>query len=615
MCADCRAEYDDPRDRRFHAQPIACPACGPRLEWLAGPTARAGEALPPLEAAALALEAGAIVAIKGLGGYHLACDATSEAAVAELRRRKGREARPFALMVRNVEAARSLVDLAPGAERLLASRERPIVLVPRRTAAAAGVADAVAPGIPLLGVMLPYTPLHALLTARLACPIVLTSGNLSDLPMCFRDDEAGTVLAPIADGLLRHDRPIAWRCDDSVVRWTGARAVPIRRSRGYAPRPLAVAPAAARPLLAMGGHQKNAFCLLRGGQAFMSHHIGDLDEFEAARSLRETVSHYERLLAITPAAIACDLHPDYESTRFARERAAALGLPLVAVQHHHAHAASVMAEHRLAGPALGVILDGTGFGTDGTIWGFEFLGVDGARMERLGHLEPVRLPGGEAAVREPGRMALAHLAAAYDGELPALDLPLLTSLDPARWAVLERMLATGINAPLAASAGRLFDAVAAILGGRERAQFEGQAAMELEGIARPGPAEPLPVALVGAPDAAFTIAFAPAIRALAEARAGGGDSGLLSARFHATVVAALVLGAERARETHGLERVVLSGGSFQNAILLDGAVAALERAGFATFTNERVPPNDGGLALGQAAVAAWRLAAAGDVTG
>jgi hydrogenase maturation protein HypF len=540
------------------------------------------------------------VAIKGLGGYHVACDATAGAAVDELRRRKGREARPFALMVRDLDQARALCDLDEGGARLLRSRERPIVLLPRR--AGGPVASGVAPGVGTLGLMLPYTPLHALLMGRLAVPIVLTSGNLSDLPMFYRDDEADEGLAAIADATLAHDRPIAWRCDDSVVRWTGRRAIPIRRSRGFAPRPLSIA--SSRPIAALGGHLKNAFCLVKGDRAILSHHIGDLDELEAMRSLRATLAHYERLFAIAPAVIACDLHPDYASTHVGRELAESRGLPIVAVQHHHAHAASVMAEHGLAGPALGISLDGTGLGADGTVWGFEFLAIDGASLERLGHLETVRIPGGESAVREPRRMALAWLRAAYGGELPRLDLPLLTGLDPASWQVLERMLAAGVNAPLGSSAGRLFDAVAAILGIREQAQFEGQAAMELEAIASAGPAEAFPVEIGEGAGGAFAVKFGAAVRQIAEARSRGEDASHLSARFHRTVIAAIVAGAVRTREQRGLETALLSGGSFQNAILLDGAHEALEAAGFAVYTNERVPPNDGGLALGQAWVAA-----------
>jgi hydrogenase maturation protein HypF len=612
MCGPCRAEYEDPLDRRFHAQPTACPACGPSLAWReegeGGPRGREA-----LELAAERLEAGAIVAIKGLGGYHLACDARREDAVAELRRRKRRYAKPLALMVRDLDAARDLCALDPAAEASLISPRRPIVLLPRRPGA--GVAPSVAPGVPTLGLMLPYTPVHELLLERIGWPLVLTSGNVSDEPMAYVDEEARERLAGIADAFLAHDRAIVMRCDDSVVRWTGRRSVMIRRARGYAPQPVFLNPPAALPILALGAHQKNAICLARGPHAFVSHHIGDLDTPEAVAGLEEAVGHYERLFEIEPALVACDLHPDYRSSTLALELARARGLPLVRVQHHHAHAASVAAEHGIEGPFLGISLDGTGFGTDGTIWGFEFLEVEGARMRRLGRLQTVPMPGGEAAVRETWRMACAWLRAAF-GELPDLPLPVLERLDRATWATLERATDAGLNAPLCSSAGRLFDAAAAIAGLRDRADYEGQPAVELEGEAPRGRFDPWPFELSHArlEDHAgyeeedgrdgFEVRFAPAIRALAEATAGGMECAEAAARFHATVVAAIAAGAERARRERGLRVVALSGGTFQNAIVLEGAIDALAAAGFDVRINERVSPNDGGIALGQAAVAA-----------
>lgn len=596
LCPECRTEYESPEDRRFHAQPIACPACGPQLRWRSTDGDRTADALA---AAARTIAAGGLVAIKGVGGFHLACDAAHEAAVERLRAGKERSEKPFALMVPDLATARRLCELDAAAERLLAAPERPVVLLPRRPDAA--VAPGVAPGGALLGLLLPYSPLHELLMEQLGRTIVLTSGNRGGEPMAIADDEAVAGLGGLADGFLTHDRPIAVRCDDSVVRWTGRRMIPIRRSRGWAPRPVKVG-RTGRPVLALGGHEKNTFCLLQEGRATLSHHIGDLDTVEAIRDLRSALSHYQRLLDFTPQAVACDLHPDYASTGLARELAAGRGLPLVQVQHHHAHVLSVLAEHELAGPALGIVLDGSGLGTDGTVWGFEFLEVDGGRMARLGHLEQVRLPGGEAAVREPWRMALAWLLQAWNGELPALDLPVLAAEPRARHAV-ERLVARGIQAPLASSAGRLFDAVAALLDLRRCVSFEGQAAMALEALAAAGPARPYPFALEPTADG-FLLRFSPAVRALAEEAAAGGDPGWIAARFHRTLVDSLVAGAHRAREERGLERVVLAGGCFQNALLLDGAHGALAAAGFAVLVPSSVPPNDGGLALGQAVAAA-----------
>lgn len=620
MCDPCRVEYEDPRDRRFHAQPTACPSCGPSLAWVApGEERLGGDAA--LRRAVAWLENGRIVAVKGLGGYHLACDATNEEAVARLRRRKHREARPLALMVVDLEAARALGEVEPAAEAFLDSIRRPIVLLPKREDA--GLAPSVAPGL-TVGVMLPYTPLHALLMEAVAGPLVMTSGNLTDEPMAYQDPEALERLGDIADGFLTHDRPIVMRCDDSVVRWTRRRPLMIRRARGYAPQPVFLSPPAATPVLALGAHQKNAICLAREGHAFVSHHLGDLDTPEAVAALEEAVGHYERLFELEPEVVACDLHPDYRSSRLAAEIAEARALPLVRVQHHHAHAMSVAAEHGLTGPFLGISLDGTGLGTDGTVWGFEFLAVDGAEMRRLGHLQTVPMPGGEAAVREPWRMACAWMAAAF-GELPDLPLAFLGRLDHDAWSLLERAAEKGIDAPRCSSAGRLFDAVATIVGLRDEAEYEGQPAIELEGQAATvldpldGPLpEPWPIELADPvpwereghmerPDGeGFEIRLASAIGAIAEAVAGGAKVPRVAARFHATVVHAILAGARRVREREGLETVVLSGGTFQNAIVLERSIVALEERGFDVRINRRVSPNDGGIALGQAAVASAR---------
>jgi hydrogenase maturation protein HypF len=619
MCGPCRAEYEDPRDRRFHAQPTACAECGPTLAWTAlGEPPLRGEAA--LARAVTALREGRIVAVKGLGGYHLACDATDEAATARLRARKRREARPFAVMVADVAAAAELGEVDPGAEVALTSIRRPIVLLPRR--ADSRLAPSVAPRVPTVGLMLPYTPLHHLLMAAVERPLVMTSGNLSDEPMAYEDDEARNRLGGIADAFLTHDRAIVMRCDDSVVRWTRRRPLMIRRARGFAPQPVFLLPPVQEPVLALGAHQKNAICLAREGHAFVSHHLGDLDTPQAVTALEAAVEHYERLFQIAPRIVACDLHPDYRSSRLAAAIAAERGLPLVRVQHHHAHAMSVAAEHGWTGPFLGVSLDGTGLGTDGTIWGFEYLEVEGSRMRRLGRLQPVPMPGGEAAVRQPWRMACAWLTAAFVG-IPEMPLRFLQRLDRGAWSLLERATARGVNAPLCSSAGRLFDAVAALADLGDEAAYEGQPAVELEGRAAsvldPGSGrlpEPWPFDLVESTldvgegqsvTAGFELRFAPAVAAIARALTEGMDVPEVAARFHATVVHAIVAGAERAREQAGLTRVALSGGTFQNAIVLEGTVDALSTAGFDVRINERVAPNDGGIALGQAAVAADRV--------
>ncbi|MDX1661090.1 MAG: carbamoyltransferase HypF, partial [Gemmatimonadota bacterium] len=616
MCDPCRAEYEDSRDRRFHAQPTACPVCGPSLAWIApGEDRLRGDAA--LARAVAWLRDGRIVSIKGLGGYHLACDATDEEAVARLRRRKRREAKPLALMVADPGAARRLGHVEFAAEDALSSIRRPIVLLPKREGS--GLAPSVAPDVPTVGVMLPYTPLHSLLMEAYGGPLVMTSGNLTDEPMAYEDHEALERLGGIADGFLTHDRAIVMRCDDSVVRWTRRRPLMIRRARGYAPQPVFLSPPTPRPVLALGAHQKNAIALAREGHAFVSHHLGDLDTPEAVAALEEAAAHYERLFEIEPEMVACDLHPDYRSSRLAAEIAEARDLPLVRVQHHHAHAMSVAAEHGWTDPFLGISLDGTGLGTDGTIWGFEFLAVDGSEMRRLGHLQTVPMPGGEAAVKSPWRMACAWLTVAF-GEVPELPLGFLERLDRERWGVLERAVERGINAPLCSSAGRLFDAVATICGLRDEADYEGQPAIELEGEAArvldpvegelptPWPFEVVePAPWDGEGDSGaegFEVRLAPAVGSIAEALAAGSDVPDVAARFHATVVAAIVRGAERAREREGLETVALSGGTFQNAIVLERSIDALSSRGFDVRINEAVSPNDGGIALGQVAVAA-----------
>ena len=580
MCAACAAEYEDPGNRRFHAQPNACRACGPRARLVGS------DADDAVAAAAEALQDGAILAIKGLGGYHLACRADDEPAVAALRARKHREDKPFALMAPTVTAARALVELGATDEALLVARERPIVLARRR--AEARVAGAVAPRAPELGVMLPYSPLHHLLLADVGVPLVLTSGNVSDEPIAYRDDEAQQRLADIADGFLVHDRPIQTRTDDSVVRTVGGRPLMLRRSRGYVPGSIRLPVAARRHVLACGAELKSTFCLAKGERAWVGHHIGDLQNFETLRSFTEGIAHFESLFAVTPEVVAHDLHPEYLSTKVALERE---GVELVGVQHHHAHLAACLAEHGETGPAAGAVYDGTGYGSDGTVWGGELLTGDLRGFERVGTLHAVRMPGGEAAIRQPWRMA-----AAYTGDEE------VARRHPDHWAAVVAMAAKGINSPLTSSAGRLFDAAAALLGVRDAINYEGQAAVELEQLADPGEAGVYPAAVeAGAP---FTICGTDLLHAVIEDRTGGVPAPVIAARFHRGVARFVEAGCLLMRERYGLDTVALSGGVFQNLLLLHDTVGRLEARGFRVLLHSRVPCNDGGISLGQAVVAA-----------
>jgi hydrogenase maturation protein HypF len=602
LCPACRAEYDDPADRRFHAQPTACAACGPRLRALNArgePVATAA----PLADFVEALRAGKIGALKGLGGYHLVCDARKPSAVAELRRRKHRDEKPFAIMVADVAAAEALCEVGDVERALLRSPPCPIVLLRRRLPGA--VAEEVAPRNPWLGVMLPYTPLHhLLLRAAAGTPLVMTSGNRSDEPIAYQDDEARARLAGIADCFLVHDRPIHLRCDDSVTRVVDGLELPVRRSRGYAPRPIELPLECPRPILAVGGQLKGTFALGRGRQAFLSHHLGDLDHYDAYQAFVRDIALYQQLFGVRPQRLAHDLHPDYASTRYARERTAREGNELLGVQHHHAHLASCMAEHGLTEPVIGVTFDGTGFGADGAVWGGEFLTGDYRQFRRAAHLRYVGMPGGDQAIREPWRMALAHLADA-GAVLPALT----ARLSAVQIRTMTTMLERRFNTPLTSSAGRLFDAVAALAGVRDRVRFEGQAAIELEGLATevaPDGTYPVEVSRPcdGEADAPLVVDTRPLIRAVAaEARQGVGAA-RIARRFHTALVDLVAAGCGRVRETTGLGVVVLSGGVFLNALLTGEASARLRREGFRVYRHRRVPPNDGGLSLGQLAIAA-----------
>ncbi|MDQ6725079.1 MAG: carbamoyltransferase HypF [Actinomycetota bacterium] len=620
MCADCRREYEDPADRRFHAEPNCCPACGPHLTLLSpdgGVLAKAGDAV---DRAIALMAGGSIVAVKGLGGYHLACAADDGTAVAELRRRKARDDKPFAVMVPDLDAAGALCDLTVEAARALASPRRPIVLAPRKPGA--GVAPGVAPGLPELGLMLAYTPLHVLLMARAGRPLVMTSGNLSDEPIAHDDADALVRLGPMVDAILTHDRAIHIRCDDSVVRAapphelvapsatsgterpqfageTGGRVQMVRRSRGFAPEPIALPTPARHHVLAVGAELKATVAVAKGANLIASHHIGDLEHLAAYRSFLQAVDHLCHLTGVTPALVAHDLHPEYISTKFAAD----LDLPAIGVQHHHAHVASCLVEHGRTEAVVGIALDGLGLGTDGTAWGGELLVADLDGFRRVGHLRQVALAGGDRAAREPWRMAVAWLAAAL-GEDEAARYG--RSVDE-RWpAVLA--LARRPDALLTSSAGRLFDAVAAILGLRARITYEAQAAIDLESVAfgqplaGPGGYElavtRTPVGLVLDP--------APLLARLVADRDAGVAPAVTSAGFHAGLGRGVARAAALVASDEGLDTVALSGGVFQNSRLTDVVADELRAAGLDVLVHRRVPPNDGGISIGQAAVAARR---------
>jgi hydrogenase maturation protein HypF len=600
MCARCRAEYGDIDDRRFHAQPVACPDCGPTLAYRE-PEA-AGEAA--LTAAVQALREGRIVAVKGLGGFHLACDATNDASVQLLRERKGREEKPFALMAPSLDAIRTFCDVPDHALGLLTGAQKPICLLPKL--ASSPVAPSVAPDSACLGAMLPYTPLHRLLLEEGGfTALVMTSGNLSDEPLATDNDEALRRLGHIADGFLFHDREILVGCDDSVVRPTSAGTIMMRRARGYAPFPVRL-PQAQVPVLALGAHLKNTICLTKDEYAFCSQHLGDLDDAETLRFLERSVEHLASILRVEPEAIACDLHPDYLSSRHAEALADRRDLPLVAVQHHHAHIASVMAERGITDPMVGVACDGTGLGEDGTVWGCEIMVGDAAGFERKAHLAYVPLPGGDRAVREPWRMGAVYLDGAFGADFAdALGIPFCSDFDRNAWRLLRALVEKGLNAPQASSAGRLFDAVAAITGVQQVCTYEGQAAMRLEASA--GDTDRVYPFDLRERGALIAMEPAPTIRAIVDDMRAGRSVAEISGAFHNTFVAMLAETAARIAREAGLTRVALSGGTFQNERVLTGLCRALTEAGFEPLIHDQIPCNDGGLSLGQAVVAAAQL--------
>ncbi len=604
MCADCRREYENPEDRRFHAQPNACPVCGPHLvlAGVDGPVSLPTSTRGILEYVADRLRAGAIVAWKGLGGYQLACDARRSDAVNELRGRKRRSEKPFAIMVANAEVAETLCFVSEDERAALVSPERPIVLLRRRVDAE--LADGVSPGNPTTGVMLPCTPMHDVLFRLLRerwqsePALIMTSGNVSEEPIVIEDAEAEDRLAGIADVFAHHNRRIHTRVDDSVVRVVAGQTMLLRRARGYAPHPIWLGRGEAE-VLACGAQLKSTLCLTRAGFALPSQHLGDLENYETLRFFEETLERMRRLFHVTPTAVAHDLHPGYLSTQFALQQS---DLQPIGVQHHHAHIASCMAEYHLDGRVIGVAWDGTGFGTDGTIWGGEFLVAGYTGFDRYARLRPVLLAGGDSGIREPWRVARSYLLDAF-GESTLLDGRWSTTASADRIRIVDGMLRRRINTIPTSSAGRLFDAVASLVGLRHSVSFEGQAAMLLEAAAEIGPPSLPPYEFAVTGSGSMEVDLRPMIREIVSELEGNRPASQIARRFHRTMVEVVTTVCRRIRKDLELNRVCLSGGCFQNALLLTGCLESLKEAGFEVFIQREVPANDGGISLGQAAVA------------
>ncbi len=604
MCAACQAEYENPDNRCFHAQPDACWDCGPQLQLWSTDGSLIDVAEPLREAARL-LEQNSIVAVKGLGGFHLACNARSGAAVNLLRERKKRVEKPFALMIRRIEDAERFCMVEEAARKLLLSIERPIVLLPRKSEAP--LPASIAPGNRYLGLFLPYTPLHHLLfSSGQYDALVMTSGNLSEEPIAIDNDEAVRRLHGIADAYLVHDRDILRRCDDSVVRLAFGRSQMLRRSRGFVPVPVPLE-RESQPILAAGGELKNTICIVRGSEAFLSQHIGDLENLESYGFFEEAVAHMQRILEVRPKVIAYDLHPDYFSTKWAL---AQQGVKLIGVQHHHAHIASCMAENHLDGKVIGIALDGTGYGTDGAVWGGEVLLAHYNDFERAAHLEYIPLPGGAAAIHEPWRVALSYLLKHYVKDFASLDLPFLSGIDSRRQQVIKQMIDRQIHSPRTSSCGRLFDAVAAVAGIRSTVTYEAQAAIELEMAAHDSTDEgayPFDLISDGTQWQIGTLSLFQEILRDIRRQESVAD---ISRRFHAGLAKVFVELTDKIREQSKLNRVCLSGGCFQNVLLFQLMVEGLRAKSFEVYFHSEVPAGDGGISLGQALVAAHRLHAA-----
>ncbi|MEJ7624419.1 MAG: carbamoyltransferase HypF [Pyrinomonadaceae bacterium] len=628
MCAACRSEYEDPQNRRFHAEPTCCPDCGPSIFLCDAATLRreekggnttgreGGERNDSITAAKALLDEGKILAVKGVGGYHLVCDALNAGAIETLRQRKYREDKPFALMAVSLEVIEKYCFVSRDEKDLLLSRERPIVLLERhqntilarRVSAAETIPDAVAPRMTSLGFMLPYTPLHHLLLENIDRPLVMTSGNVSDEPIAYTDRDAGERLSKIADYYLLHDRRIHIRMDDSVARVlkhsslaTHHLPLVLRRSRGYAPAPVKTSFKFEKQILACGAELKNTFCLTKDNYAFVSHHIGDLENLETLKSFTMGIEHYKKLFNLEPEVIAYDLHPEYLSTKYAHS---CDGVETkIGIQHHHAHIASCMADNGATGEVIGVAMDGLGFGTDGKMWGGEFFVADFAHAERIAHLDYVPLPGGAKAIREPWRMAAAYLQRTFGDAFLDLDIPFVNELDREKWSTVASMIASGTNCPETSSMGRLFDAVSSLLCLRSTVNFEGQAAIELEAIANKAATKSYEFTLRDGGIIKAESIFKQAVADLLD----GVSAAEVSARFHLAIAGLIVDVATLARETNHLNRVVLSGGVFQNMFLLKSAVEMMRVRDFEVLTHRRVPCNDGGISLGQAAIANARL--------
>ena len=603
MCPACRSEYEDPSNRRFHAQPNACWHCGPQVT-LHGAEGQVIPASDPIKQAITLLEQGNIMAIKGLGGFHLAVDAANHEAVIRLRRRKHREEKPLAIMVKDLATASTLAHISPKESELLTSIQRPIVLVRKRCSH--GLSPQVAPKNRYFGIMLPYTPLHYLLMEGRYKALVMTSGNITEEPINIDNDSAFKNLKGIADFFLVHNRDIYLRTDDSVVRVINGITRQIRRSRGYVPVPIFISDKIRDPVptLAVGGELKNTICLTKGNKAFLSQHIGNMENLETFQFFELTIKHLQQILEIRPQVLAHDLHPDYLSTKFALQQKE---LPHIAVQHHHAHVVSCMAEHGIADPVIGLAMDGTGLGQDGAVWGCEFLLSDLTSFKRVAHLEYVRQPGGDKATKEPWRMALIYLYKAFGKSMFHLPIPFVTNMDHHHASVILKMAQKGINSPLTSSCGRLFDGVASLLGLRQKIAYEGQAAVELEMIQSHSDKTIYPVKLKKE-KGTWILDVCPLIRAIVEDIIVGVPKEKISHRFHKSLVQAFTNIADQIGKETGISTIVMSGGSFQNATLLIGLTRSLEQRGFNVYSHRLVPTNDGGLSLGQAICAGLRAA-------
>ncbi|MDH7480455.1 MAG: carbamoyltransferase HypF [Armatimonadota bacterium] len=596
MCPDCLAEYENPSERRFHAQPNACPVCGPHLIIDGHKYTNDSEAISK---AAEILRRGEILAIKGLGGFHLACDARNTKAVGMLRKRKGRAKKPFAVMCVDIDEVRRICEVDPISEKLLLSFERPIVIMQARTNN--GISPEVAPGNNTLGVMLPYTPLHHLLLAQSPPTLVMTSGNLSEEPIAYKDEDANLRLGHIADHILMHNRPIHMACDDSVARAFCDKPMLLRRARGYVPQPIKIN-FKTPMILACGGDLKSTFCLTKGELAILSQHLGDLENAQTIEHYDSVVKHFCEFFDVKPEIIAHDLHPDYHSTRFAESLRCG---KKIAVQHHHAHIASCMAENNISGKVIGVAFDGTGYGTDGQIWGSEFLIADFKNFQRAAHLAYIPIPGGEAAIKKPCRMAAAYLLKTFGDSGEKVATTIMPSFTCKEAQVVKMQIDRNLNAPLTSSMGRLFDAVSALLGICTEVTYEGQAAIELEATASPN-SEPYNFELIIGNEDTIEIDVRQMLKQIVFEIEKGTPSSIISSRFHATIAEIISTVCTKLRDCTNLNRVVLSGGVFQNMVLLGLSTKKLEKQGFDVFCHALVPPNDGGISLGQAVVAAER---------